>query len=388
MEIIAFQAKEIFGEQGIETERLLLIKDGRFAGFISNEEAAIRQITVKYFGDCRILPGLFDSHIHGALGKDTMDASPEAIDSIGRYLLSQGTTSWMPTTVTAGMENIYKALKNLAVYKAASTAARVCGCFVEGPYLTEEHRGAHPTEYLRNLSEAEFDELLAMGPMKTLAIAPEKEGALAFIQRAVSKGVHISLAHTNADYETSVQAMRCGADAVVHTFCGMRPMHHRSPNLAGAALVCDEVYAELIADGIHVHKAFMKLLCRCKPKDKIILVSDSISAAGLADGKYVLGVETVQVKDEIPRTSSGSLAGSTTTLLSEVRRLILELGEDPLDTVHMASLNPSRRFGLGHEIGSIKAGKTADFLIVDSNYRLREVWKQGKQVVDKEHENE
>ena len=323
MTMTALKAAAIFAEGGIETGRLLLIEDGRFAGFVTAAEAHSRGIAVQEFPHSFLLPGLFDSHIHGALGHDTMDASPEAIQ---------------------------QALRNLEHYVPAADAARAIGCFVEGPYLTVEHRGAHPTEYLRELSSVEFAELLASGPMKALAVAPEKPGALSFIRQAVQQGVHISLAHSSASYEAAAAAIESGADAAVHTYCGMSPMHHRSPNLLGAALTRDDVYAELIADGIHVSKPAMDILLRCKPADKVILVSDAIAASGLADGDYVLGVEAVHVKDGIPRTESGSLAGSTTTLLAEVRRLICELGREPLAVVHMASLNPSRRFGLEQEI--------------------------------------
>lgn len=383
MTMTALKAAAIFAEGGIETGRLLLIEDGRFAGFVTAAEAHSRGIAVQEFPHSFLLPGLFDSHIHGALGHDTMDASPEAIDAIGRYLLAQGTTAWMPTTVTASPEAIQQALRNLEHYVPAADAARAIGCFVEGPYLTVEHRGAHPTEYLRELSSVEFAELLASGPMKALAVAPEKPGALSFIRQAVQQGVHISLAHSSASYEAAAAAIESGADAAVHTYCGMSPMHHRSPNLLGAALTRDDVYAELIADGIHVSKPAMDILLRCKPADKVILVSDAIAASGLADGDYVLGVEAVHVKDGIPRTESGSLAGSTTTLLAEVRRLICELGREPLAVVHMASLNPSRRFGLEQEIGSIRYGKRADFLVVDRSYGLQAVWKHGRPVIQK-----
>ena len=383
MTMTALKAAANFAEGGIGTGRLLLIEDGRFAGFVTAAEAHSRGIAVQEFPHSFLLPGLFDSHIHGALGHDTMDASPEAIDAIGRYLLAQGTTAWMPTTVTASPEAIQQALRNLEHYVPAADAARAIGCFVEGPYLTVEHRGAHPTEYLRELSSVEFAELLASGPMKALAVAPEKPGALSFIRQAVQQGVHISLAHSSASYEAAAAAIESGADAAVHTYCGMSPMHHRSPNLLGAALTRDDVYAELIADGIHVSKPAMDILLRCKPADKVILVSDAIAASGLADGDYVLGVEAVHVKDGIPRTESGSLAGSTTTLLAEVRRLICELGREPLAVVHMASLNPSRRFGLEQEIGSIRYGKRADFLVVDRAYGLQAVWKDGRPVIQK-----
>lgn len=380
MEIRAFQAEEIFDEHQIKKEQLLLVQDAYFAGYISPEEAAMRQIPVERFGGAKILPGLFDSHIHGAVGADTMDASAASLDAIGQYLLSLGTTSWMPTTVTAELAAIEAAVAAVAAYVPGADKARVYGCFVEGPYLTAEHGGAHPPAYMRDLSQSELERLLKAGTVTALAVAPEKEGAQEFIHYAVERGIHISLAHTSASYEQAVAAIYSGADAVVHTFCGMTPMHHRSPNLVGAALVCDEVYAELIADGIHVQKPVMEVLRRCKPKGKLILVSDAISATGLKDGQYKLGLEAVTVKDGIPRTGTGSLAGSTTSLLDEVRRVILELGEDPLHAVHMASLNPSRRFGLEAEIGSIRAGKRADFIIVDKQYRLREVWKDGKRV--------
>ena len=373
----AFAAASIFAEGGMEKDRLLVVEEGYFAGFATRKEVEKSGIVVHEYNDCYILPGLFDSHIHGAMGKDTMDATPEALDAIGRYLISHGITSWMPTTVTASMEAIEKALDNVAAYTPAEDAARSVGCFVEGPYLTVEHRGAHPTEYLREVSEAEFDRLLASGSMKALALAPEKPHAGEFIAYARKHDVHISLAHTSATYEEAVAAIEQGADAAVHTFCGMSPMHHRSVNLLGAAMTRDDIYAELIADGIHVSRPAMDILLRCKPADKMILVSDSISAAGLPDGDYVLGVENVHVKGGIPRTDSGSLAGSTTNLLDEVRRLILELGKKPLDVVHMASLNPSRRFGLAEKIGSIRAGKLADFVIVDKDYQLKEVWKDG-----------
>ena len=373
----AFAAAGIFAEGGIETDRLLVVEDGRFIGFDRRENIESAGMPIHAYEDCYILPGLFDSHIHGVMGKDTMDASAESLDVIGRYLLSHGITAWMPTTVTAPLADIENALRNVAAYQPAEDAARPMGCFVEGPYLTEEHRGAHPTAYLREVSAKEFDALLACGSMKALALAPEKANALAFIDYAKEHGVHISLAHTSASYEEAVLAIEHGADAAVHTYCGMSTMHHRSVNLLGAALTRDDIYAELIADGIHVSKPAMEVLLRCKPKDKLILVSDAISAAGLADGDYVLGVENVHVKGGIPHTDSGSLAGSTTNLLAEVRRLILELGKNPLDVVHMASLNPSRRFGVEDRIGSIRGGKLADFIVVDRAYNLKEVWKDG-----------
>lgn len=377
MSMKAIKAKAVFTESGIEKEKLLLLDGDRFGDLLAEKDVREAGIEIAAYPDLLVLPGLFDSHIHGALGCDTMDANAAALDTIGRYLLSAGTTSWMPTTVTSSLEAIENALEALGGYHPAEDAARVTGCFVEGPYLTAEHRGAHPVEYLRELSISELEGLLARGPVKALAVAPEKAGAAEFIRHAADKGVHISLAHTSASYEEAVSAIENGADASVHTYCGMSPLHHRSPGLLGAALIRDDVYAELIADGIHVQKPAMEILLRCKPGDKVILVSDAISATGLPDGDYVLGVEPVHVEKGIPRTGSGSLAGSTANLLDEVRRLIVELGREPLSVVHMASLNPCRRFGLEDELGSIRRGKRADFLLVNERYELQQVWKDG-----------
>lgn len=380
MEELALYAKEIFAEDGLQKEACVLLQGEYISGIVPYREAKERGAKIEESGGERLIPGLFDSHIHGSVGRDTMDATPEALDAIGRHLAQVGTTSWMPTTVTDDMEKVYAALRNVASYKPAEQSARVFGSFVEGPYLTVEHRGAHPTEYLRELSMGELDKLLEAGPMKALAVAPEKPGALPFIRRAIEKGVHISLAHTSASYEESRAAVDAGADAAVHTFCGMSPMHHRAPMLLGEAMTDDRLYAELIADGIHVSLPAMEILRRAKPKDRLILVSDAISAAGLADGDYRLGVEHVTVKDGVARTDRGSLAGSTTNVLSEVRRFILELGEEPLTAVHMGSRNPARRFGLDGKIGSLRRGKLADLVALDADYAVIATWKGGREV--------
>lgn len=380
---IAIKAMKIFGEQAIERNSLLVIEDDHFLGFYHKQDVERMKIPVQDYGDLLILPGLVDSHIHGAVGSDTMDATPEALKKIGDFLLEAGTTAWMPTTVTTEIDAICRAVANVKDCQDMKDTARIIGCFVEGPYITKECRGAQPEHLIRPLDQAEVEKIAAAGIVSVLAVAPEKENAESFIKWATKKGIKISLAHSSATYEESCQGIKAGADAVVHTFCGMKSLHHRSPNLVGAALVEDDVYAELIADGIHVQAPAMKILLRCKPDEKVILVSDAIQATGLPDGEYVLGVEPIIVKNGISRVSNGSLAGSTTTLLQEVRRLILELGTEPLSAVHMASLNPSRRLGVDKKIGSIAKGKKADFIVVDRKYQLKETWLNGVRMVKK-----
>lgn len=375
---IALKATKIFGEAKVETQKMIVIENDRFLGFFNKKEIVEKNIPIYDYQNSMILPGMVDSHIHGAVGADTMDATPESLNKIGKFLLAEGTTSWQPTTVTAKIDDICKAIYNVHACQGLKNTARIIGCFVEGPYITKEHKGAHPEEFIRPLNKEEVEKLKKAGLVTVLAVAPEKEGAKEFIEWAVANKIKISLAHSSATYEEACNALEAGADTVVHTFCGMSPLHHRSPNLLGAALTKDELYAELIADGIHVQAPAIKILLKCKPKDKVILVSDAIQATGLPDGKYMLGTEKITVKNGVSRVQSGSLAGSTTTLLQEVRRLIVELGEDPLATVHMASLNPSRRLGLDYEIGSIAQGKKADFIIVNADYQLQETWLDGE----------
>ena len=376
---IAIKAAKIFTSRSIEKEKYLLLENDKFAGFISKEEALKQNIEIKEFPNSYILPGLIDTHIHGAVGCDTMDATPEALQKISDYLLTQGTTSWMPTTVTAPLEDINKAIENVAKCKQDWHSARLLGMFIEGPYITSEHKGAHPEEYIRPLNKDEISQMAKHNTVKSIIVAPEKKDAVKFTKWITQDlKIKVSLGHSSANYEQACACFDDGADAGVHTYCAMKQIHHRNPNLLGAIMTRDDVFAELIADGIHVSLPAMKVLINNKPKDKMLLVSDAIQGTGLKDGRYMLGTLPFNVKDGIARIDSGNLAGSTTTLLKEVRRLILELEQNPLDVINMASLNPAQRFNLEQEIGSIDIGKKADFLIVNDQYDLQETWLDGK----------
>ena len=376
---IAIKAQKIFTADFIESNKYLVIDDNKFAGFFSKENVEKENIPVKEYNDAFIIPGLIDTHIHGAVGHDTMDSTPEALKSIGDYLLTQGTTTWMPTTVTAPLEDIYKAIANVAECKDTLNSARILGMFIEGPYITSKHKGAHPEEHIRPLNKEEIEKMAEYNTVKSIIIAPEKEDAPKFTKWITQDlKIKVSLGHSSANYEEACACFDMGADAGVHTYCAMEQLHHRNPNLLGAIMTRNDVYAELIADGIHVSLPAMKILLQNKPKDKALLVSDAIQGTGLKDGRYMLGTLPFNVKDGIARIDSGNLAGSTTTLLKEVRRLILELHENPIHAVNMASLNPAKRFGVDDELGSIASGKKADFLIRTPDYELKETWLDGK----------
>ncbi len=373
-------AKEVFLPDRVCHDSAVFIDGERILAVMPATEAAYYDCEKIDYGAAKILPGLIDTHIHGAMGYDVMDSTPEALAAIGRFLVQNGTTSYLATTVTADVPDICRAVANIGSFTRPLGTARLLGAFIEGPYLTEEHRGAHDLSLIRDLSRAEFEQILNSGPVSEILIAPEKPKAPELTRWAVHEAkIKIGLGHSSATYEQAAACFDAGADASIHTYCGMAQFHHRKPNLLGAALTRDDVFAELIADGIHVKNPAMQVLLRCKPHDKTILVSDAIRATGLADGHYMLGTLPFSVKDGVARIDNGSLAGSTTTLLAEVRRLITVLGIKPRLAVNMASLNPARRFAL-FDCGSIEKGKLADLVVVDEKFFHIATWLGGKAI--------
>lgn len=381
---IAIKAAKIFAENNIAREQYLLIEDNLFSGIYAKENLPSADLTIKDCSDYYILPGLIDSHIHGAVGCDTMDATPEAIKTISDFLVTKGTTSWMPTTVTAPLEDIYKAIANVKNCQDKVSGARILGLFIESCYITAEHRGAHPEKYIRKLAKDEILKMKEAGPVRAIIIAPEKERAAEFTKWiSQDLGIKVSLGHSSATYDEAVACFNVGADASVHTFCGMSQFHHRQPNLVGAALTRDDVYCELIPDGLHVSAPAMKLLFNNKPKDKVILITDAIRGAGLADGRYMLGTLPFNVKNGVSRLDNGNIAGGSSVLIDDVKRLINEVGISPMEAINAASLNPAKRFHLDDKLGSIAAGKLADFIIVNKNFEVQETWLNGKRVFAK-----
>lgn len=382
---IAISAAKIFAENNIACHKYLLVENNLFKGIYTKDNLPKDDVIIKEYPDLYILPGLIDTHIHGAVGYDTMDATPEAINKISDFLLTKGTTSWMPTTVTAPLEDIYNAIANVAKCQNKVSGSRILGLFIESCYITSEHRGAHPEKYIRKLAK---DEILAMknaGPVKAIIIAPEKEHAVEFTTWITQDlAINVSLGHSSATYEEACACFDVGADASVHTFCGMGQFHHRSPNLLGAAMTRDDVYTELIADGIHVSVPAMKLLTKCKPKDKLILITDAIRGAGLKDGRYMLGTLPFNVKNGVARLDSGNIAGGSSVLIDDVKRLIREVNVAPIDAINAASLNPAKRFKLDDKLGSIAPGKLADFILVNKDYEVQQTWLNGKCVFVKE----
>lgn len=363
------KGKEIFTPDKIVKNSNVLIVDDLIQDLSINNDKNYKVLDV---GEYRVLPGLIDMHIHGANGYDTMDANYEALNEISKYLAQNGVTAFLPTTVTARWDKILAAVKNVdSAVRNGVDGAAVLGAYVEGPFITAEHKGSHPEAFIRELDIKEIKELLAASnSIRVVTIAPEKKEAPEIIKYLKAQGILVSLGHTNATFQETIAGINSGASLAVHIFNGMRGLHHREPGVVGAVLFRDDIYTELLADMIHVHPAVIEIVIKCKGKDKICLMTDCIRAGGLTDGEYVFGEQTVVVTGSVVRVKSGSLAGSTLKLINAIRNVIDKAGVNELDAVNMASLVPARILKLEDSRGSIETGKKANFTVVDDEWRV------------------
>jgi N-acetylglucosamine-6-phosphate deacetylase len=318
-----------------------------------------------------ITPGLIDIHVHGAVGYDASDATPEAVSQMGRFMVRHGVTSYLPTTISAQKEAISAAIENVANCAQPSDGSHHLGVHIEGPYFNPAHRGAQTERHLRDADPCEYEEWLCSGVVKLVSVAPERQGVLELIRRGASMGIEFAAGHTGATYEQVIQAADQGLRQATHTFNGMLGIHHRRPGTVGAVLTDDRIYAQIIADGIHVHPAMANLLVRAKGVSRTILITDAIRAAGLEDGRYMLGDDWIVVKNGISRTTEGGLAGSTLTMDTAIRNMISFTGLSFQEILPMATSVPARAMGWYGRKGSIAPGADADITIFD---RQLQIW--------------
>ncbi|MGB7117000.1 MAG: N-acetylglucosamine-6-phosphate deacetylase, partial [Anaerolineales bacterium] len=318
-----------------------------------------------------ISPGLIDVHVHGAMGFDTMDATPEALHTMGSFFAKHGVTSYLPTTMTETPEAILKSITNVANCAQSDEAAQHLGVHVEGPYFNPAHKGAQPEHNLRDADPSEYESWLDTGVVKLVSIAPERTGSMAFIDRSIAGGVEFSVAHSGASYERVIESADHGLRQATHTFNGMLGLHHRLPGTVGAVLTDDRIYAQVICDGVHVHPAVIGLIVRAKGSHRTILITDAIMATGLTDGEYELGGEKIVVKEGISRTVAGSLAGSTLTLDAAIRNMIAFTPLSFEEVLPMATSVPAKAMKWYGKKGVIRPGADADITIFDHDLNVR-----------------
>ncbi|KGY14332.1 N-acetylglucosamine-6-phosphate deacetylase [Vibrio tubiashii] len=337
-------------------------------------------------GAVNLLPGLIDSHVHGAKGCDVMDASHDSLDTMSRYFASLGVTAFVATTVTAPVAKIRAALQQVAKSKRQGVAgAEILGAYLEGPYFTEKNRGAHPTNWFRSLSVEELDSWISYSDNQliSVALAPEKAGALDAIRYLDQQGIRVMLGHTDASYDQVQHAMDAGASGIVHCYNGMRGLHHRDPGVVGAGLVNSKSYVEMIADGHHVHPAAIDVAHRCCG-NRMTLITDAMSATGMPDGDYMLGEYTVCMKQGVVTTDTGGLAGSTLTLSRAVQNIQQWLNVPLEQAWLMASLTPAQSLGLHNQLGSLEVGKRASMVAIQSDFSIVKTWVNGCLVFEAE----
>jgi N-acetylglucosamine-6-phosphate deacetylase len=330
-----------------------------------------------------VLPGFIDIHTHGGCGVDLNNAGVEDIQRLCKFFASCGTTSFLPTLLTDTKEKLQEGIKNIVkAMKSGSQGSSILGIHLEGPYLCSEYKGAMPEHLLQKpfVEDFQFYQHTAEDNILLMTVSPEVEGMAEFIKEISRTGVIISLGHSGADYETTVRCIENGAKSCTHIFNAMKLMHQHFPAVSGAVLESD-IYCEAICDGMHLHPAVVRILLKTKGINRVIGVTDSIMAAGLGDGKYKLGVNDIVVVDGDARLADLSArAGSTLTTNKGFKNLIKFTGRPIEEISKILSENPADLLGISDRKGTLKEGKDADLVILDSKYDVISTFVSGKRV--------
>jgi len=326
-----------------------------------------------------VAPGFVDIHVHGSAGHDTMDGTREAIAGMAQFFATRGVTSFCATTLTMGRRKIMQAVRAVeACMKDPVRGAQPLGVHLEGPYIDKNKKGAQPKRHVRSATAAEYQEFFSLGNIRMISLAPEIEENKELIGFARRQGAAVAVGHSSASYEQMAEAVKLGVNQSTHTFNQMEGIHHRKPGTVGAALLLDEIYAQFIADGIHLHPAIVDMIVRLKTPKKAVLITDAIRGAGMPDGDYELGGQAIIVKDGAvylkPKPGKEdkppTLAGSCLTMDVGVRNLVAFAGVCACEAIEMATLTPARSIGVSDRKGSLERGKDADVVLLDEDLNV------------------
>lgn len=354
-------------------------------GMITIEEDKIKDVQLCELSELSaeeqkqyLLPGLVDVHFHGAAGYDFCDGTKVAYREIEGYENRNGITTICPATMTLPVDELQAIVKTAASCKLESLR----GIHLEGPFISKVKKGAQKEEYIIPADAALLRKLqeLSGGLIKLVSIAPETEGAITCIEELKDE-FHFSIAHTMADYEITCQAFEAGADHVTHLYNAMPVSTHREPAVLGAAADNEDVFVELICDGIHIHPSVVRNTFRIFGDDRVVLISDSMRATGMEDGNYTLGGQDVIVKDSLATLADGTIAGSVTNLYDCMRKAV-SMGVSKETAIKVATINPARSIGIDNIVGSIEAGKQADIIFADKELNREIVMIGGMMIIE------
>ncbi|MBQ2205334.1 MAG: N-acetylglucosamine-6-phosphate deacetylase [Lachnospiraceae bacterium] len=326
------------------------------------------------YTDKYLVPGFYDVHCHGYKGFDTNDGGEKGLVTWAKEIVREGVCGFCPTTITQSSEVLEKALKNVyEVSKTCYEGARILGVHFEGPYLEKTLKGAQPEEYIVKPDIEEFKEYvdISHGMIKIITLACEHDEEFKLIKYCSANGINVSLGHSGASYDCARSALEYGAKSFTHTFNGMHKFNHHTANLLDASLLSDDAFSEIIADGNHTTIEALKIFFRCKPHNKVLLVSDALKAKGLKAGEVLeFGGQKIEIQESGVCTLYGTntLAGSTLKINEGIKLLVNKVGISLVDAVKMASTNPSTYLKLSK--GCIKKGFDADLVILNNDFEV------------------
>jgi N-acetylglucosamine-6-phosphate deacetylase len=366
---------------------MVVIEDGKIASLAAQAEVEVPTSAEHLdFPDLILAPGYIDVHVHGGAGHDVMQDDPSGRIAFERALARHGVTSYLATTVTAPMERILGALDRLAGVITADrdpVGARPLGIHLEGPFISPQKCGVHPVEHLVDPTLERFDKMwqASSGTLRMMTLAPELPGAEPVIAEALRRGVHSSLGHSDATFARAKAAIKAGATHATHTFNAMRALDHREPGILGAVLSDDRLMADIIADGVHVAPAMVKLFLKAKGPELAVLITDAISATGMPDGTYQLGGFKVQVRGDRCELD-GKLAGSVLTMDRAVRNVMSFADWTLQQSIALATRNPERLLGGTQDRGEIVEGCDADLILLTPGGEVVHTLIAGRMVID------
>lgn len=368
----------VYGETTVYPNGYLKIENGLITelGSIHDYQKSSNDRVIEYSPDFIVVPGAIDVHIHGAGNADAMDATEDALKTMAATLPKEGTTSFLPTTMTQSVEAINDALiacGHFITNNQNNAQAEALGIHLEGPFISAKRAGAQPLHHIQQPSVEQFKRWqdLAQHHIRLVTLAPEELGGTELVKYLNQTNVVASIGHSDATYEEVVAAIGAGASHVTHLYNGMRGIHHREPGVLGAAYLREGLYTELIADGIHSHKEMVKLAYQQISSERLILITDSLRAKWLESGVYDLGGQPVHVNETMSTLGDGTLAGSILKMNDAMKNMIDFTSCSVSDVIQMTAVNPAKQIGVFNRKGSLKVGKDGDCVVLNKNFDVQ-----------------
>ena len=366
-----FNNATIYLEKEVIQKGWLEILEGKIINYGIGEKAGE---SINLMGNL-MLPGFIDQHMHGTMGFDVMDGTIESLLHISKALPQEGVTSFLATTITQSNEKIKDVLINIHDYINGynNHGAEVLGVHLEGPFISKEYAGAHLKEFIQKPTLEVFQQYqqASGNSIRMVTLSPEEDEDHRLIKYLRNQGIVASIGHTKAKYQEVQVAVENGATGVTHLYNAMLGVHHQELGVVGAALMLEELKAELICDGIHVCKEAVRLLYQNKGREGIILVTDAMRAKELTEGTYELGGQLVYLKEDGVRTAEGKLAGSVLRMDNAIQNMMNYTKCSLREAIQMGSENPAKHLGIYHRKGSIALGKDADIVVLDENFNVK-----------------